>query len=144
MDHQLHAAGFVEEALGDDRVWRRQRAQGCRARADVCGGLLGARLVEPAFVQQKLAAGSVGGIDVLAQLATLRAKTRSVRPGASPRQNGIDGAAPWASSTRTRPGSTRRMRQDVVPSRNTSPAMLSTAKSSSSVPTTVPSGSATT
>ena len=36
------------------------------------------------------------------------------------------------------------MRHDVVPSRNTSPAMLSTAKSSSSVPTTVSSGSAST
>ena len=57
----------------------------------------------------------------------------SVRPGASPRQNGMEGAAPWASSTRTRPASTRRIRQEVVPSRKISPAMLSTAKSSSSV-----------
>ena len=39
---------------------------------------------------------------------------------------------------------TRRMRHDVLPSSITSPAMLSTAKSSSTVPTTVPSGSATT
>ena len=69
-------------------------------------------------------------------------ESSAVRPGASPRQNGIVGAAPWASSTRTRPASTRRIRQEVVPSRNTSPARLSTAKSSSSVPTTVSSGSA--
>ena len=48
-------------------------------------------------------------------------------------------------STSTRPAMlTRRIRQDVLPSSITSPAMLSTAKSSSTVPTTVPSGSATT
>jgi hypothetical protein len=58
----------------------------------------------------------------------------NVRPGASPFQNGTDGGAPCASSTRTRPGSTRLIRQEVVPSRNTSPARLSTAKSSSTVP----------
>ena len=67
-----------------------------------------------------------------------------MRPGASPSQKGTDGAAPCASSTRSRPDSTRRMRHDVVPSRKTSPAMLSTAKSSSTVPTVFPSGSATT
>ena len=71
-------------------------------------------------------------------------ESSSVRPGASPFQNGIDGAAPCASSTRTRPVLHARMRQEVVPSRKTSPARLSTAKSSSSVPTVVPSGSATT
>ena len=71
-------------------------------------------------------------------------ESSNVRPGASPFQNGIEGAAPCASSTRTRPGSTRRIRHEVVPSKKTSPAMLSTAKSSSSVPTTTPSGSATT
>ena len=79
-----------------------------------------------------------------AAFARLRCESSSVRPGASPFQNGIVGGAPCASSTRTRPGSTRRMRHEVVPSRNTSPARLSTAKSSSSVPTVVPSGSATT
>ena len=72
------------------------------------------------------------------------ADNSAVRPGASPFQKGIDGAAPWASSTRTRPFSMRRIRQEAVPSRNTSPDMLSTAKSSSTVPTVAPSGSATT
>ena len=33
----------------------------------------------------------------------------AVRAGASPRQNGTDGGAPWASTTRTVPGSTRRI-----------------------------------
>ena len=46
--------------------------------------------------------------------ATARPEPRSIsgRPAptaASPRQNGIPGAAPWASSTRTLPASTRRM-----------------------------------
>ena len=40
--------------------------------------------------------------------------------------------------------STRRMRHELLPSSMMSPALLSTAKSSSSVPTTIPSGSATT
>ena len=65
-----------------------------------------------------------------------------MRPGASPSQNGTDGGAPWASATRTTPGSTRRIRHEVVPSRNTSPAMDSIAQSSFTVPTRVPSGSA--
>ncbi len=68
----------------------------------------------------------------------------AVRPGASPSQKGTDGGAPWASTTRTVPGSTRRIRHEVVPSRNTSPAMLSMAQSSFTVPTNVSSGSATT
>ena len=58
-----------------------------------------------------------------------------MRPGASPSQNGTDGGAPWASATRTMPGSTRRIRHEVVPSRNTSPAMDSMAQSSLTVPT---------
>ncbi len=70
----------------------------------------------------------------------------SVRAGASPRQNGTVGAAPCASSTSTRPelDSTRRMRHEVLPSSMMSPALLSTAKSSSSVPTTMFSGCAST
>ncbi len=72
------------------------------------------------------------------------AESAALRPGASPSQNGMPGAAPPASSTRTTPDSMRRMRQEVLPSRKTSPAMLSTAKSSSTCPTATPSGSATT
>src|SRR6185503_19266919 len=62
---------------------------------------------------------------------------RRLRAGASPSQKGIDGGMPSASSTRTRPASTRRMRYEVLPSWNTSPARLSTAKSSLTVPTTM-------
>ncbi len=69
-----------------------------------------------------------------------------VRAGASPRQNGTLGGAPCASCTSTRPAlvSTRRIIHDVFPSSMMSPRLLSTAKSSSTVPTTRPSGSATT
>ena len=37
-------------------------------------------------------------------------ESSSLRPGASPSQNGMVGAMPWASSTRTTPRSTRMMR----------------------------------
>ena len=67
-----------------------------------------------------------------------------MRAGASPSQNGIVGGSPCASLTRTTPASTRRMRQEVVPSRKMSPAMLSIAQSSLTVPTKVSSGSAST
>ena len=67
-----------------------------------------------------------------------------VRPGASPCQCGTEGGAPCASTTRTVPGSTRRIRQECVPSRNTSPGLLSTAHSSCTEPTCISSGSATT
>src|SRR5258708_7003631 len=70
----------------------------------------------------------------------------SVRAGASPRQKGTLGGAPWASSTSTRPDfpSTRRIRHEVLPSSMMSPALLSTAKSSSSVPTSFFNDTATT
>ena len=69
-----------------------------------------------------------------------------VRDGASPRQNGTLGGAPCASCTSIRPAlvSMRWIIHDVFPSSMMSPRLLSTAKSSSTVPTTTPSGSATT
>ena len=73
-------------------------------------------------------------------------ESSAVRAGASPSQNGIPGGAPCASSTSTRPEelSMRRMRHEVLPRMKMSPAIDSTAKSSSTVPTMVPSGEATT
>ena len=79
-----------------------------------------------------------------ARRAETSSESSTVRPGASPSQNGTDGGAPCASTTRTTPGSTRRIRHDVVPRRNTSPAMLSMAQSSLTVPMNTSSGSATT
>ncbi len=68
----------------------------------------------------------------------------ALRPGASPRQKGTLGGWPCAFSTRMRPSSILRMRHDSLPSWKMSPAIDSTAKSSSSEPITVPSGSAST
>ena len=79
-----------------------------------------------------------------ARSAETAADSSRVRAGASPSQNGMVGGAPAASSTRTRPASTLRMRHERLPSRKMSPAMLSTAKSSLTVPTFNPCGSSTT
>src|SRR6059036_1121254 len=68
----------------------------------------------------------------------------SLRAGASPSQNGIEGGWPSASATRTTPLPMRRMRQEVLPSWNTSPGSDSMAKSSFSVPRKCPSGSSST
>ena len=67
-----------------------------------------------------------------------------MRPGASPSQKGTDGGTPWASTTRTVPPLTRVIRQEVLPSRKTSPVIDSIAQSSLTLPTRVSSGSATT
>ena len=100
-----------------------------------------------------LAMQTYGRLDVLfnnagladpAPLTAISVESSAVREGASPSQNGIVGGLPFASATRTTPGSTLRMRQDVLPSWKMSPVLDSMAKSSSSVPTSVPSGSSNT
>ena len=144
VDHELHAAAFVEEALRHDARGRRHRAQRGAPGLHVLHRLLRAAAIQAALRRSAIRGALSRDAQSPRAAPTLPATARRVRPGASPRQNGIAGAAPCASSTRTRPGSTRRIRHEVVPSRKTSPAMLSTAKSSSTVPTVVPSGSATT
>ena len=49
VNHQLHAAAFVEESLGDNRLLRGNRAQHRAARHDVFHSLLGARF-DPARI----------------------------------------------------------------------------------------------
>jgi hypothetical protein len=44
MDHQLHAAGFVEEPLEHDLVLRRQGAERSAGRGQVLDELVGGRL----------------------------------------------------------------------------------------------------
>ena len=51
------------------------------------------------------------------------------------------GGCPFASATRTMPGSMRSTRHEALPSWKMSPAFDSTAQSSFTVPTSVPSGS---
>ena len=76
-------------------------------------------------------------LDLRSAARETAADSSSVRPGASPSQNGMDGGCPCASSTRTVPRSTRKIRYDVLPSWKISPCRLSTAKSSLTVPTTM-------
>ena len=116
VDHQLHAAGLVEEALEHDGVLRGQAAERGVRRGEIFDQLRGRRLVDAAW----LGRASAGAIrcrigrrsrarDLAPQRDTAR-ESSSLRPGASPSQNGIVGGWPCASSTRTMPPSTRRMR----------------------------------
>ena len=51
---QLHAARFVEEAFGDDRMRRRHGAERCRAGLQIGDGLSCAGFIESAFGGEKL------------------------------------------------------------------------------------------
>ncbi len=115
MDDQLHAARFVEETLEDDALLGRHARRARRA-------------LRPRWSTIWRAASSSMPVAVASRPtppprrrrrsgrrppragARRRAESSSLRPGASPSQNGMFGAAPCASSTRTRPGSMRRMR----------------------------------
>ena len=46
MDHELHAARLVEEALEDQRLAGRQRAERAMRRAEIIDDLLGRRAIE--------------------------------------------------------------------------------------------------
>ncbi len=50
MDHQLHAAAFVEKALGNYSLLSRDRTQNCPALQDVFDRLFGAGIIESAFL----------------------------------------------------------------------------------------------
>ena len=146
---ELHAAGVVEEALDDEALRRRQRAElgagrprgrrrparptAGRPRRSSCDSARSARVGPPA--RPSASSTSCRRLrDRLGQLGGARRAPRRARTGRV-------GAAPSASTTRTVPCSTRRIRQDVLPSRKTSPAIASMAKSSLTVPTSVSSGS---
>ena len=77
---------------------------------------------------------------------TPRPKDILLRWSKKPSQKGTLGGWPWASVTRMMPrlDSTRRILQEWEPRRKTSPAELSIAQSSLTVPTKVSSGSRTT
>ncbi len=138
MDDQLHAAGFVEEALHRELVSASatRRARPSRRRGSRRSGARRVRAKPSSSISHAVV--SVSPSSSFAETSSRRRDTAcdssSLRPGASPSQNGIVGGAPCASSTRTRPRSTRRMRYDMLPSWKMSPARLSTAKSSLTVP----------
>ena len=116
MDDELHAARFVEEAFHDDRVLGRQAAEGRRAGGEIVDELLGGRradadvLDEPAPDRRSGRIGRQAAPRLRARSRDTEAESSSVRPGASPSQNGMFGGWPLASSTRTAPRSTRWMR----------------------------------
>ena len=116
MDDKLHAARFVEEALQHQCVLGRQAAQR-RTRAGQIldqlfrGGRGDADLAsQPALRRSRRLDPSAAARRSPPAGATRRNDSSSLRPGASPSQNGMVGDWPRASSTRTMPRSTRMMR----------------------------------
>ena len=113
MHDELRAAGFVEEALQHDALLRRHGAERgdlpCEVVGELaCGGFVEAHLAgEERHVGSSLA--STRSANAVRRRETPE-ESSSVRPGASPSQNGMLGGMPCASSTRRRPASTRRMR----------------------------------
>ena len=115
MDDELHAAGFVEEALEHDRVLGRQAAERRvrSARYSASCSAAGRATPRVAFepINDPLDVGAARSrAATSARSRETESDNSSLRPGASPSQKGIVGAMPCASSTRTRPRSTRRMR----------------------------------
>ena len=157
MEDQLHSAGFVEEPFHDQRLLRRNHAERLvsvrrNSSANLLGGL-GCGKACISFGSQPCRRGDVCRqsaecshcLDLLiAQIGNGAGTIPSFAPGASPSQNGIPGGWPCASSTRTLPDSIRRIFHDALPSWKISPAILSTAKSSLTVPMNVSVGSSTT
>ena len=115
MDDQLHAADFVEETLDDERLLGRQHAQ-CgmaAARYSTNCSAAGSAIPTSSISQRRMRSPSGSPANRAAISAASRdtdCDSSSVRPGASPSQNGMLGVMPCASSTRTVPRSTRWMR----------------------------------
>ncbi len=155
VDNQLHAAGFVEEAFHHSAAGSRAghpgpggRGPGTRRSA--------ARRHRPARGWRRARRWLAPAAALPAMPGLRRAARRGCRAGAprwptarrcarrltQPERNVRRLAL--GVSTRTRPGSMRMIRYEVLPSWNTSPARLSTAKSSLTVPTSRPCGSSST
>jgi hypothetical protein len=138
VQHQLHAARVVEEALEQQISMRRQDAERDVRRAQYRTTVSATPSSTRASACTQLEAAEMPPVVSACATAARNRETSSessvVRAGASPSQNGIVGEAPSASTTRTVPLSTRRIRHAVLPSKKTSPAMLSIAKSSLIVP----------
>ena len=146
VEDELHAARFVEEALEHDRLERGQRAERRARCGEIVDDLLRRALVEPGFLRP---AGRSPPHDPAPPRSARPQPRHRLRQLLAPRRRLAEperdvGGAPCASSTRTVPRSTRRIRHEVLPSWKTSPARLSIAKSSFTVPTICPCGSSTT
>ena len=139
VDHELHAAGVVEEPLEDERLHRRHRAEHGAAERDVVDDHRRRVGLRPASSHQPLPRARRGrraaGIRrPVPAAATPLPRARRCAPAPRRVQNGTVGAALPTSSTRTTPASIRRICHECVPSRKMSPAIDSTAQSSFTVP----------
>ena len=150
VEHELHPAGVVEEALEHQVLLGRasRRAPRARPRGSRRSGRRPRRAARSHSTTYAAGAVGVAGgeelVDVAAQLGHLGrqlggARRRLAHPERHRRvrRRRRRGPAP-------RPGSTRRICHEWVPSRKMSPAIDSTAQSSLTVPMNVSSGSATT
>ena len=127
VDHELHSTRVVEEALEHEsiagvgrppsaaRETRRDSARSESLRPSRC----------PVSAIQKRRASSSSPRSRIGSRSSRKDETSSesssVRAGASPAQKGIFGVAPSASTTRTLPASTRRIRQVELPRREDVP-----------------------
>ena len=131
VQHELHAAGFVEEALEDQRVLRRDDAERRPRVGEIGDGLLGGEPIDAGLVGQPVdddasdrrrrAASHSSGWPRARPRCRARSRltaldSSSLRAGASPSQNGMFGGAPFASATRITPAPTCRTRHDMLPS----------------------------
>src|SRR5262252_2836208 len=62
MDHELHAARFIKEALQHDRLVRRQATEGRGSRREIVDDLLGGRKRDSDFLGQPMSTGAPGRI----------------------------------------------------------------------------------
>jgi hypothetical protein len=129
VDHELRPPGLVEEALQDHAALGRDAPQGLLAGEHVLGKLHRRGLAEgvAALVAQEGHGAGHRVSGVRAPFSQVRENRREL-PG-PPR------------SLAEPEGEMRRMRQEALPSWKMSPPLASTAQSSLTVPTTVPSGS---
>ena len=149
MHGELHPAAFIEEALEHQRLRAGHDTKCPLPLGQICRDLLGGGAREPVVLREpsdgvrvRSARGCSGpGSSAFAaeRSRETAALTSSLREGASPSQNGIEGGWPCASATRTTPLPIRRIRHDVFPSWKISPGSDSMAKSSFSVPMNTPS-----
>ena len=138
---ELRSAALVEESLEHHPALRRHGAEGAPpgARRSRRSGPRRPRQAPLRRRRRDSRRGSSAPAHS-ARSTAIAAESSRVRPGASPSQKGCR-RLPFASATRTTPGSTRRIRQEVFPSWKMSPTLDSIAQSSLTVPTRVPSGS---
>ena len=160
VNHQLHAAAFVEKALGDDGRLRGHGAQhgaACRqcirwparrrrgpGRIRLSANLRPRQLAANCADRREGARPSGSAANVFAHVSNLRRKFIGARGSFAAPERNVGRRALRIFHQDTDRTCTRRMRHEVFPRSMMSPRKLSTAKSSSTVPTTVPSGSATT